>query len=262
MINFFRKTRKKLADDNKLLKYSRYAIGEILLVVIGILIALSINNWNEEQKNKIKATDYLDGIASEIRIDTATIGNALKRIDWVVSRKMWTINSINYATVPTDSLLYAFGSPDLRDYKITETTFSKISDLSVLDLIENDSLVEAIIRYYSIEKDKYHGTIEWDMTENQYENNIINYESEVDFISIYRSIIVQEKISNSELIEQINKSADSLRESIISFLNRPKIRNLNHHYIFRNRVIKNDFESKRQASTQLLQKIEAQLDHM
>jgi len=50
MINFFRKTRKKMADDNRPLKYMRYAIGEIALVVIGILIALSINNWNEERK--------------------------------------------------------------------------------------------------------------------------------------------------------------------------------------------------------------------
>ena len=51
MINFFRKIRKKLADDNKPMKYLRYAIGEILLVVVGILIALSINNRNEEAKN-------------------------------------------------------------------------------------------------------------------------------------------------------------------------------------------------------------------
>ena len=42
MIPFFRKTRKKMADDNKPMKYMRYAIGEIALVVIGILIALSI----------------------------------------------------------------------------------------------------------------------------------------------------------------------------------------------------------------------------
>ena len=50
MINFFRKKRKTLADDNKALKYTRYAIGEILLVVVGILIALSINTWNEDRK--------------------------------------------------------------------------------------------------------------------------------------------------------------------------------------------------------------------
>ena len=50
MIPFFRKIRKTLADDNKPLKYFRYAIGEIVLVVIGILIALQINNWNENRK--------------------------------------------------------------------------------------------------------------------------------------------------------------------------------------------------------------------
>ena len=49
MINFFRKIRKQFADDNKPVKYMRYAIGEILLVVIGILIALSINNWNQKR---------------------------------------------------------------------------------------------------------------------------------------------------------------------------------------------------------------------
>ena len=59
MINFFRKIRKKLANDNppsrragKPLKYMRYAIGEIVLVVVGILIALQINNWNEDWKDK------------------------------------------------------------------------------------------------------------------------------------------------------------------------------------------------------------------
>ncbi|WP_299164811.1 DUF6090 family protein, partial [uncultured Eudoraea sp.] len=54
MINFFRRIRKKLADDNKPLKYMRYAIGEIVLVVIGILIALSINNWNDYRKDRIE----------------------------------------------------------------------------------------------------------------------------------------------------------------------------------------------------------------
>ena len=50
MLPFFRKIRYRLAEDNQFLKYSRYAIGEIFLVVIGILIALYINNWNEDRK--------------------------------------------------------------------------------------------------------------------------------------------------------------------------------------------------------------------
>ncbi|MGB5499251.1 MAG: DUF6090 family protein [Maribacter sp.] len=65
MINFFRKIRKQLADDNKPLKYMRYAIGEILLVVIGILIALQVNNWNEDYK----VSQAIKNVLSEIKED-------------------------------------------------------------------------------------------------------------------------------------------------------------------------------------------------
>ena len=69
MINFFRKIRKQLADDNKPLKYMRYAIGEILLVVIGILIALSINNWNEQEKSRSFELKMLSEIRKSLSRD-------------------------------------------------------------------------------------------------------------------------------------------------------------------------------------------------
>jgi len=50
MINFFRKIRQQLLVENKTGKYLKYAIGEIVLVMIGILLALQVNNWSEEQK--------------------------------------------------------------------------------------------------------------------------------------------------------------------------------------------------------------------
>ena len=69
MTPFFRKIRKTLADDNKPLKYLRYAIGEIVLVVIGILIALQINNWNEAQKQERLELRYLNDLIKEIEIN-------------------------------------------------------------------------------------------------------------------------------------------------------------------------------------------------
>ena len=53
MIKFFRKIRYNLMSENKTGKYLKYAIGEIVLVVIGILIALSINNWNQKSLDRI-----------------------------------------------------------------------------------------------------------------------------------------------------------------------------------------------------------------
>ena len=70
MFRFFSKIRYQLAAENKVGRYLRYAIGEILLVVIGILIALSINNWNENRKQHIKDLDFLKSLKNEISTDT------------------------------------------------------------------------------------------------------------------------------------------------------------------------------------------------
>ena len=51
MLRFFRRIRQQLLSDNKFSKYLLYAVGEILLVVIGIFIALQIDTWNEDHKN-------------------------------------------------------------------------------------------------------------------------------------------------------------------------------------------------------------------
>jgi len=80
MINFFRKIRKQLADDNKHLKYMRYAIGEIVLVVIGILIALSINNWNEWQQQREKETIILYDLKENLESNIQLLEKEIKGI--------------------------------------------------------------------------------------------------------------------------------------------------------------------------------------
>jgi len=68
MIKLFRNIRKTLADDNKPLKYLRYAIGEIILVVIGILIAVQINNWNENRKDSIEEKAILENLLENLNL--------------------------------------------------------------------------------------------------------------------------------------------------------------------------------------------------
>ncbi len=66
MIKFFRHIRQNLIMENKTSKYFKYAIGEIVLVVIGILIALSINNWNEQRKNSSIEKETLISLKSDL----------------------------------------------------------------------------------------------------------------------------------------------------------------------------------------------------
>ena len=80
MINFFRKIRKKLADDNKPLKYARYAIGEIALVMIGILLALQVNNWNEFQKDRKIEKEALVGLVENLKLNINQTEHKIARI--------------------------------------------------------------------------------------------------------------------------------------------------------------------------------------
>ena len=77
MIKFFRKIRQRLLSEGKTGKYFKYAIGEIVLVVIGILIALQVNNWNQNriQENALKNT--LQVLANNIQSDIDAL-NLLK----------------------------------------------------------------------------------------------------------------------------------------------------------------------------------------
>ncbi|MCL6257681.1 DUF6090 family protein [Aquiflexum sp. TKW24L] len=69
MINFLRKIRQKLLLENKISGYLKYGIGEIFLVVIGILIALSINNWNEGRKARAQELSTMKEIIENLKYD-------------------------------------------------------------------------------------------------------------------------------------------------------------------------------------------------
>jgi hypothetical protein len=69
MIKFFRRIRQQLLSENKFSRYGFYAIGEIILVVIGILIALQINNWNENRKHAIAEKDFFKSINNDLKQD-------------------------------------------------------------------------------------------------------------------------------------------------------------------------------------------------
>ncbi|SHI94702.1 DUF6090 family protein [Algibacter luteus] len=77
MIKFFRKIRQNLLSEGKTGKYLKYAIGEIVLVVIGILIALQINNWNENKNNNAKIETLFEQVLQELEQDIKAIDGTI-----------------------------------------------------------------------------------------------------------------------------------------------------------------------------------------
>ncbi len=78
MLKFFRRIRKGLVESGKIRNYSLYAIGEIVLVVIGILIALQINNWNENKKENATARGYLIALKGEFQANIKELDRAIE----------------------------------------------------------------------------------------------------------------------------------------------------------------------------------------
>ena len=86
MIKFFRHIRQRLIRENRFSKYLLYAIGEIILVVIGILIALQINNWNEVRKEKHSLRAIYSNLLLDIKADSVSYSlnlKGLKKIDFL-----------------------------------------------------------------------------------------------------------------------------------------------------------------------------------
>lgn len=143
MIPFFRKIRRNLADKNQFFKYSRYAVGEIVLVVIGILIALSINNWNEErlvnnQEHKLLLELKYDliGTFDELNEDIYTL-NLLKQTSDSIIAFLDTIESSNY----DESLFEAKIGWALFNVKLYPRTiaYENLKSLGI-ELVRNDSI--------------------------------------------------------------------------------------------------------------------------
>ena len=99
MIKFFRKIRRQLIGEHRFSKYLLYAVGEIVLVVVGILIALQLDNWNENSKNATKEKEYLYGLKEDL--DLFKMANTtLNSLDsahqqfsmWFTERKYFPFN--------------------------------------------------------------------------------------------------------------------------------------------------------------------------
>ena len=136
-------------------KYLKYAIGEIILVVTGILIALQINNWNEERKNKFFETKILSEIRKDLILDTIYI-RALKKRSTLVTDAADRLKKMGASkNIDPDSLAkYFYNSGIGINFNYHNGAYESLKSVG-LDRVSNDSLRNAISEMYDFRFRRY-----------------------------------------------------------------------------------------------------------
>ena len=223
MIKFFRKIRQNLLSERKIGKYLKYAIGEIVLVVVGILIALSINNWNEKRQVQNKVNLQLLNIKTAIQSDIETLDRVLMTesfrfhaIKYLLEMSGVTIKlyDYNYNEFPTHwDQFWNKPIPEHLDRDFIEVCFSAIDigttasfinykaiqefgNSGLFSELKNNELKKIINEYYRVAEMWYSGT-SWDynfeltlktkdLLENQYLIDMRRMENVEDPIRLIR----------------------------------------------------------------------------
>ncbi|WP_152611374.1 DUF6090 family protein [Psychroserpens mesophilus] len=143
MINFFRKIRQTLVSENKFSKYLLYAIGEIILVVIGILLALQINSWNQQRIEDKKEIELLTSIKEEFHYNLSEINQSIKvnkKVTQSCVKLTKLIRSDSITKVPeiVDQSLVNIGGFNSFDARIGIT--GEVVNSGKLSILKNDEI--------------------------------------------------------------------------------------------------------------------------
>jgi len=142
MIKFFRRIRQQLLTEKQARKYLLYALGEILLVVIGILLALQINNWNEERKQREVEVKYFYNLKNDLLADD-------ERLNMMIDLSKGKVKAAQSIKRKTDrdsiGTLYDF-STDMQalifvdEFRPNENTYNEMKSSGNFSTIQNDEL--------------------------------------------------------------------------------------------------------------------------
>ncbi|QTN38694.1 hypothetical protein HZ996_05845 [Cryomorphaceae bacterium] len=169
MIRFFRKIKQSLLAEGKTGAYLKYAVGETVLVVIGILIALQINNWNAERKYRAQEKDLLEGIKEDLLESKKEIEETISLNDSTVYRYRYILKNFENNEGVTPELKTALGwITNWASPYLTYTTFESLKSKG-LDLISDKALRKKIIAIYDSQfaflMEDY-DRVEWTISEN------------------------------------------------------------------------------------------------
>ncbi|WP_375325061.1 DUF6090 family protein [Flagellimonas sp. GZD32] len=176
MIKLFRRLRQNLLSEGKTGRYFKYAIGEILLVVIGILIAIQINDWKQQQTERELEKKYLKNLVAELQQDALGLTITLQQLKNQARTKNALLDMVRNNKAG-DSIITYFDYQwrPIQPYIPLKSTYVEMTTNSDLQVIQDDFVREKIIKLYnayeSLEKEE-------DFTFGTATNNLLTLLSE------------------------------------------------------------------------------------
>ena len=228
MIRFFRTLRQRLLAENRVSRYLLYAIGEIVLVVIGILLALQINTWNQERENRAEERKYLIRLEQDLKRDLELLESVRANYERRLVLAVRILDSI-----PGSNAAYVRESPwfqgawdhylqhevvekqsrgeDLRSILViahfapTETTMEELLSSGKINLLSNDSLkIKLQYHYPSLnELARFQDVIVMEVQKN-YRNTLLGLN-----ISLYDHTNLERIFDSPSLREQLELALEN-----------------------------------------------------
>ena len=210
MIKFFRKIRQNLLNEGKTSKYFKYAIGEILLVVIGILIALQVGTWNEQRKLEKQENIYLMRLLQDNKNDIQTFESEIERLERNNQTTAQFCELIKDTSV-NDSLLVNSASDFVINgslyprFNPSLATFKDLSSTGNLGLIKDTGLRDSITSHYQ----------KYELTKLEFQINM-NWAIPIDAPLFIETDALKFETNNTSFLfpdESITEKAKSLRKN-------------------------------------------------
>lgn len=170
MLKFFRRIRLKLLDEGSFKKYLIYAIGEILLVVIGIMIALQINNWNELRKENVIELQYLERLLIDLANDSSYYADRIAEAELSIENLDKYIHDSYQFQQTIKEVKQLFGHLLINtDHLATQnSTYRELTSSGKLNIFKNELLKTSIIDYYRLNEERATEIEEFNLVSTEY----------------------------------------------------------------------------------------------
>jgi hypothetical protein len=152
MTKLFRRLRESMLKEGKIRTYLGYAVGEIILVVIGILLALQINNWNEERKDRQQEMVYYGKMLEDINQDLSSLNELIEDNEARILGSNDMMVLLQQSLPDRKAVVSAMRSSTARTtytFKVNKAAFDDLKSSGRLSIIQDLALKNQLLRYYA-----------------------------------------------------------------------------------------------------------------